>query len=108
MDGGERKSDAVLLGGVRAAKKNLGHGIASAVAVPCAGTDLCVVAHAAKDLAAQGALRVSGEKRDAEAVLQSRSDEVGKRREAGSPESQPLLPGPGEVQGKYGPAWSQV
>ena len=43
----------------------MGHCVVSAVAGSCARADRCVVADAVEDLAAQGALGVSWEKRDA-------------------------------------------
>ena len=61
-------------------------GVVSAVLVTCVWAGRCLVAEAVEKLAAQGALRVFGEERDAEAVLPSRSKEIrsqSKKREAG-------------------------
>ena len=61
---------ACVLGGFL---QDVGHRVVSAV---CAWADRCEIAEAIKNLAAQRALRVSGEGGNADAALQSRSSEI--------------------------------
>ena len=56
--------------------EDVGHRFASAVRVPYAWANRCVVAEAVENLAAQEALHVLGKEGDAKAVLQIRSDQV--------------------------------
>ena len=69
--------------------------VVSAIAITCAWTDICVVAETLEDWDTPGALCVSGDKRDAKAVMQGCTDKVGIQVAEGGcglPMSQPPAP----------------
>ena len=69
---------------------DMGHRVVSFTAITCTWAYSCVVAESVEDLATHGALGISGENRDVEAVLWSCSDKVGIPRDLETSVSQRL------------------